>query len=396
MSSSKILNKLLSQTQNPLQLTGGILGTFTGILLILVATQIYFEYLNLTASSINQFGKEYIIINKKVTGLNTISGNVSTFRDSDISKIKKLSSVRHIGYFTVNKFSIFAELSMGGRPTGIKTELFFEAVDDRFLDVIPEKWGWKPQQEFIPMLLPADYINLYNFTFAPARGLPLISPNTIKLASFRLKLTGDKGYQNYIGKVVGYSQRLNSILVPKSFIEYSNAELTDNIEAEKKSRIIIEVDQGKTPEIVKLIKENNWETNESKMMSSKFALLLEMILLVIIALGILTLFVAFFSTILYLLLTMNRAKYEIQTLLVLGVPSQHIINWYARGIAKIYIFIAAASTTLTLYLKAIVADYISKFGFKLLPGLHPITIISAFIAIICLWLLQYLRIRKLT
>jgi len=396
MSSKRILHKLLSKTQNPKQLIGGIAGTFIGVLLLSLAVQIYFEYKSLFKEPKNDFGKQYIIINKKISALNTLSGGISAFSADDIEDIKKLPSVQNVGSFTANRFNVLAELSMGNYSPGIRTELFFEAVDDRFIDNLPEDWGWKEGQESIPLILPADFINLYNFTFAPARGLPLISPNTIKMARFQLRLTGGTGLKEYSGRVVGYSQRLNSVLVPKNFMDITNNALSPTTEKEKKGRLIVEIDQSKSGELYKLIKEKNWETNESRLMTSKFAFLLEMILVAVGILGIVILFLAFFSTILYVLLSINKAKYEIDTLLLLGVPRKHIINWYSVNIGIIYTVIIVTSSALVWFIKSMVADYLGKFGFNITAGINPLTIISAVAALSVVWLIQYLSIRKLS
>lgn len=396
MSSKRILHKLLSKTQNPKQLIGGIAGTFIGVLLLSLAVQIYFEYKSLFQEPKNDFGKQYIIINKKISALNTLSGGISAFSADDIKDIKKLPSVQNVGSFTANRFNVLAELSMGNYSPGIRTELFFEAVDDRFIDNLPEDWGWKEGQESIPLILPADFINLYNFTFAPARGLPLISPNTIKMARFKLRLTGGTGLKEYSGRVVGYSQRLNSVLVPKNFMDITNNALSPTTEKEKKGRLIVEIDQSKSGELYKLIKEKNWETNESRLMTSKFAFLLEMILVAVGILGIVILFLAFFSTILYVLLSINKAKYEIDTLLLLGVPRKHIINWYSVNIGIIYTVIIVTSSALVWFIKSMVADYLGKFGFNITAGINPLTIISAVAALSVVWLIQYLSIRKLS
>lgn len=395
MKSGRILNKLLAKTHSPFQLVGGILGTFMGVLFILIAIQFYFEYLNLTTIPKNKFGKEYVIINKKVSGLNTLSGKVSAFKEYELDLLKAIPSVSNIGFFSVNKYSIMANLSLSGKETGIRTELFFEAVDDRFLDIVPDQWNWKEGDQIVPMILPADFINLYNFTFAPAKDLPLISPNTIKLVDFDLSLSGDNGRLKYSGQVVGYSHRINSILVPESFLRYTNSVLTSEQDIQKKFRIIVELDQSKSAALLKVINSKGWETNESKLLSGKFALFLEVTLLVVMVLGILTLFVAFFSTILYVLLSMNKAKYEIDTLMILGVPSAKIINWYAGRIAVIYGFILLFSLGLTFIMKGLLSGYISTFGLTLTNGLHLITVLSAVISLSVLWLIQYLRIKKI-
>lgn len=64
---------------------------------------------------------------------------------------------------------------------GMRTYLFFESVPDRFLDVRSDEWGFEEGSEFVPIILPRNYLNLYNFGFASTRGLPQVSEDLVRV-----------------------------------------------------------------------------------------------------------------------------------------------------------------------------------------------------------------------
>ena len=57
----------------------------------------------------------------------------------------------------------------------LSTEMFFEAVPDKFVDVSLDKWHFDENTHTIPIIIPRNYLNLYNFGFAQSRSLPKLS-----------------------------------------------------------------------------------------------------------------------------------------------------------------------------------------------------------------------------
>ena len=81
--------------------------------------------------------------------------------------------VRDVGAFTPADYRVKGTVGMGG--VQLSTYLFFEAVPDRFLDVTSGKWKYEPGDGDIPIIIPRNYLNLYNYGFAKSQGLPQIS-----------------------------------------------------------------------------------------------------------------------------------------------------------------------------------------------------------------------------
>ncbi|NJN34497.1 MAG: hypothetical protein HC817_09820 [Saprospiraceae bacterium] len=85
-----------------------------------------------------------------------------------------------------------------------------------------------------------DYLALYNFGFALSQGLPQFTPNTIRQVTIDISLRGNGHEQTFSGRVIGFSDRINSILVPPNFMTFANNQFGDQPDAGV-SRLLVKV-----------------------------------------------------------------------------------------------------------------------------------------------------------
>lgn len=394
--SQKIVSRIFIKTQKPSQLIGAIIGCFLGFFLIFIAAQLFADFKTMVNSQEQSIGSQFLVVNKQVSVLNSLKLGKSTFSKSEVDQLKSLPSIKRISEFTANQFEAVASMSIpnGESSSAFRTELFMESVGDDFLDVKPNDWNWELGNEMIPMILPTDFINLYNFNFAPGRGLPQLSKSTIQLAVFDIDIRGAKGKAHFTGKIVGFSNRISSVLVPKSFMSYANSHFGNNQTEPESFRIIVEAKQQELPQIQQYFKDEGYETNEELLKNGKFGSLLQAILGILGALGIVVMFVSVSSFILYVQLAISRSKYEIETLLQQGYPHKKIVQWYSKQLALIFSIIAIMNLTLVVGVKSITNSYLENFGFEAPNQLNVLVIVGGFILIIMLWILQTLNVRS--
>ncbi len=394
MEPRKSIAFLLRNTQSPLQLIAGVFGPFVGIFIVGLAVQLYSEYTHLISNQGNVTGYQFIIINKKVSALNTFKKGVSQFTTEELDRIRELGVVEDIGVFKSNQFSVEGILQIPGQNGGFGSEMFFESVEDQFIDQTPEDWNWKAGDETVPLILPTDFLNLYNFNFAPSRGLPVLSQKTTKLARFSISISGEKGQETFVGRIAGYSSRINSILVPLSFMEFANEKFTANT-PQKSGKIIVSIKDDKIATLYKLIKELDWETNEDKLRSGKFAAILELLISLMVFVGLVIVGVSFSATILYVILAINKSRYEIDTLMLIGVPRNFIVRWYMFNLGGINVLIGLSTWVSLSYLKSLMNEFAAGYSYELYDGLHPSTYFTIAATLLVLWIVQYFRIRNL-
>ena len=208
----------------------------------------------------------------------------------------------------------------GGRK--ISTMMFFESVPDMFIDVKTDKWHFSPDSNEIPIIIPRNYLNLYNFGFSHTQNLPQITENLIKSMTLTVELSGNGQVKNYTGRVVGFSDRLNTILVPMDLMIWANSYYA-NTAPEGASRLIIEVRNPGDPEVVDYLAEHGFVAEEKPSESSKALLLLKVCIAIIVLIGLIfsVLSIVIFTLSIYLLLQKNSEKLE--NLVLIGhKPSQ--------------------------------------------------------------------------
>jgi hypothetical protein len=394
--SQKIVSRIFIKTQKPSQLIGAIIGCFLGFFLIFIAAQLFADFKTMVNSQEQSIGSQFLVVNKQVSVLNSLKLGKSTFSKTEVDQLKSLPSVKRISEFTANQFEAVASMSIpnGESSAAFRTELFMESVGDDFLDVKPDDWNWELGNEMIPMILPTDFINLYNFNFAPGRGLPQLSKATIQLAVFDIDVRGAKGTAHFTGKIVGFSNRISSVLVPKSFMNYANSHYGNNQTAPESYRIIVEAKQQELPKIQQYFKDEGYETNEELLKNGKFGSLLQAILGILAVLGIVVMFVSVSSFILYVQLAISRSKYEIETLLRQGYPHIKIVQWYSKQLALIFTIIAVVNLILVCGVKNITNAYLENFGFEAPAQLNIFVIAGGFLLIALLWIVQTLNVRS--
>ncbi|MDE6703074.1 MAG: hypothetical protein K2K00_05305 [Muribaculaceae bacterium] len=151
----------------------------TGLSILLVSLCFYADLRS--AQSTENAASDYIVLSKPVSVLSVIGGGTSTansFSGAEIEDLKRQPWAKRVGEFTSADFNISASVEFAGR--GLSTALFFESLPDEFIDIDLSDFRFEPSQGEIPVLVPRDYLALYNYGFAASRGMPQLSEEIIR------------------------------------------------------------------------------------------------------------------------------------------------------------------------------------------------------------------------
>lgn len=124
----------------------------------------------------------------------------------------------------VNRFPAQLVLRLGA---GFSMGIFLEAVPDSMLESIPNGWHWQPGSQETPIIVSRALLHLYNYGYAPANGLPRITEESLKTLYFDLVAGEDSIPAVFTARVVGFSDRVASFLVPLSFLDDANRKLAN-------------------------------------------------------------------------------------------------------------------------------------------------------------------------
>lgn len=216
---------------------------------------------------------------------------------------------------------------MGLQGIKMSTDLFFESVPDAYVDVQSEEWKFNPESNVIPIIIPRNYLNLYNFGFAQSRNLPQLSEGIIGMVNLDIRLFGNGKTEQMKGHIVGFSSRLNTILVPESFIRWANARFSTGVEAEP-SRLIVEVGNPADERIVQFVQRKGYEMEGNELEAGKTVWFLKLIVGVVLSVGLLISVLSFYILILSIYLLLQKNMRKLETLLLIGYSPAQVARPY--------------------------------------------------------------------
>ena len=220
--------KLLRQHISVAQLAGFFLANLCGMVIVLLGIQFYKDVLPVFTQGDSFMKKDYVIVSKQVSTLGSLVGKGGTFSRADIADMESQPFAKRTGAFTPAQFQVSAGMGMAGMQ--LYTAMFFESVPDEFVDVKLDQWHFDEASRTVPIILPRNYLNLYNFGFAQSRNLPKLSEGVMSLIQMNIRMSGNGESEVYQGNIVGFSNRLNTLLVPQSFMEWANSRFAPHAE----------------------------------------------------------------------------------------------------------------------------------------------------------------------
>jgi hypothetical protein len=342
----KILNKILKQNNNIWQIVGAIIGSFMGLLLLLLSIQFYIDLNDLTESE-----DQFVIINKEVSSF----GAKAKFTPEEIQKIQDQPFIKKVGQFSASNYRV----SAGSALLNFRTDLFFESVPDEFVDVKSEDFKWSKGDIVIPVVVARDYLALYNFGFAASQGLPKIPFESIQEVSLDVLIKGQGKRKNFKGRIVGFSDRINSIIVPQSFMEYSNKNFQD-YEPKGSSRLIISSDNPFSDTFRNFMKDNGYELSSGRLIGGETAALIRTLIAVVAVIGFLIVLLSVFIFVLNFQLMVSKSSRDIRLMLQLGYKQNQI----GQILKKHLMFLFGMVMLLTILFFGIFRSFIVSFFTK--------------------------------
>lgn len=308
--------KLLRQHISVHQFTGFAFANLFGMLIVLLGYQFYCDVLPVFTSRDSFMKADYLIVSKRIGTASTISGRDNSFNNAEIDDISSQKFIKKIGNFTSTEYKVDAHMGINGQSI-LSSELFFESVPDEFVDASLKDWKYDEGSREVPIILPRTYINMYNFGFAQSRSLPKISDGLIGMIDFRIYIHGNGHQDEYKGKVIGFSNRLNTILVPQKFMDWSNKYYSP-AEKSNPTRLIIEVSNPADENITKYLDDKGYEVDSDKLQSEKTTYFLRMIVMIVMAVGIVISILSFYILMLSIYLLVQKNTSKLENLLLIG------------------------------------------------------------------------------
>ena len=358
---NRLLNKLLSRNMSVWQMAGFVLANLMGMAIVLLAVQFAHDVIPMFTGGDSFMRPGQMVVVKRVSTLRTVTGSAPTFRKGEVEELRQQPFVNEVGAFVASQYNVYATIGLGDMK--MSTEMFFEAVPDKYIDVNLDRWHYQTGSDTLPIILPQNYLNLYNFGFATSKGLPAVSADLVRQVPVKLRLRGGGETRKMTGRVVGFSKTLNTILVPMNFMEETNRELAPEVETPQPSRLLVEVNNPGDERITKFLEENNYDTEGHDADASKTASFLRTLVGIVLAVGIVITALAFYVLLLSIFLLLQKHTYKIDTLLLMGYsPNQ---------VARPFHLLAISLNVVVLLVALIIVRVLRKYYLARISGIYP-------------------------
>jgi hypothetical protein len=384
-----LLKKLIHAGAGRKRFFMAVIGLSIAMLLILAAVQIQANYNDLLHSKSNQDSVANFLVLNKV--LNDENLGATALSDSEVEELKKQSFVESVGLLTPSRFKASIQSSSDRFP--FFTDIAFESVPKDFIDVTSKDWKWDESAAYVPIIAPNMFLDFYNFQFSFSQNLPQLTQGVVKMIVFKVNMYGPNGLVTFNGRIVGFSDRISSLLVPEEFMNWGNTQFGKNNDA-KPSRVIIRTKDPGNPQLVQYLRQKNLATDADKTRFSRYRQVVDIVVSISWGTGAVMLLFALLIFTLFIQLTIASCKEEIILLVTLGASPGQLRRFLMKQFFPVNIAIVAVSLLIIGGLQAFIHYMLLKQNIfvSLLPSLF--TVLTAVAVLTIIWLVNRVSIRK--
>ena len=430
------------------------IGCLLGSCLLILAVQLYQD--SKTVFDKQAAPSNFFTLNKKIHGgaLVNMGKGEKTFSQEELDEIGRMEGIMRIGGFTRNKFPLTLYIWPSGKVglgAAAKTDLFFESIPDDFLDFVPETWHWDENSSIVPIIVPKFYLDLWNFGLAPARvEYPALSNEAATGMPIELFI-GNNREVTMEGRFVAFSKRINSVLVPKKFLDWANEkygkpdagqyfflwkdgavdgpprtlEFLQSLPDEQKengqvspisspaerkpiseilqgqeevddlhSRIIVQIEGSPSEAFLAQLEDRHYEINREFPEQDLVKKITNSILLGTCVIGLLFSLssIATFATSFRLIV--SQASEPATNLLLLGFSSATLTKLFFSQFVRIFLFVFLPALALGAWLQSLLCQKATAYGLKLEAGLSAWTVGFALVYCLVFLMINLRVIRK--
>lgn len=317
------------------------IGLGIGVLLLLCSIQMFINIQQLlTKSSIRKNGFDFISVTKKITNETMGQPDKNVFHPAEIEELKAQPFIAGVAPLIANEFHV--QLNAGGI---LRTDLFLETVENEYIDTLPPSFQWQEGQQTVPVIISSDFLEAYN-VFAPGQGLPQISRATAMGIPVMINCYGNGREHEFQGRIVAFSDRINSVLVPKTFLDWAN-KIFGEVKQSGASRLFIKTKDANNPELLSFVDKKNYNINKDKTRFGRTRQTLQGIFSGLGIFGLLVVILALMLFSFYLQLVIARSRDSLQLLLMLGYSPRWLSNKVSRQFVPVYVLIVLAAFAFT-------------------------------------------------
>lgn len=345
--SFKPIRPLLQTGSNAASRWFSYIGLGIGVLLLLCSIQMYINIHQLLGDKATEKGGfDFISISKTITNETMGQLDKNLFHENEMKEIEAQPFIEGVSPLLANNFRF--QIS-GGSLVPFVSDFFLESLDNSFIDTVPANFAWSEGQLDIPVIVASDFLEIYN-VFAPGYGLPQISEATASQMSLMFICYYPDGRREvFRGHIVALSDRVNSIIVPKTFLDWANQRYGNRQEV-RASRLYVKTKDANNPEFLHFLAAKDYKVNKDKTKFGRVKMILQGVFSGLGFYGLMVVILALLLFSFYLQLMIARSRDSLQTLLTLGYSPRWLSNKVLKLFVPVYILIVLSALALTQFM----------------------------------------------
>jgi hypothetical protein len=390
MSFTKLLKKIINTSVGKTNFWLATIGMGLSLLLILIAVQLKYNFEQLRGNN-----TQYLVISKDITTDMMKDINKSSFTKSEIEELRKTGFFDSIQGIKTSLFKVKLDIPMNTIP--LNTDMYFEAVPDAYLDMIPADWTWQKGKGSFKAVAPRFLLDMYNYGFAVGQNLPQLSEDFIGQIPLNFTISNAAGTEELVfkGNIGGLSDRFASILVPESFMDWANANFGTALE-KPATRVIAKAKDPSSSEMNAYLKKRGMKTDFGEGRYSILTTYVGWAQTAIKVIGIIFFGFALLVFLMFIQLTVVNAKQEIQLLITLGTSPKQLENFLLKKLMPVYFYLVGFILIGLSIVQFIIANTQSLIKNKIIlsPILPYQVFIAAALILVLLWITNYFTVKK--
>ena len=347
--------KLLRRNISTAQLMAFAIAAFVGMTVILVGTQFYSDAMVVTGGkSPVSLPQGRIIVSKEVKMTSTLRGEAPSFTPDEIRRIEAQPWCRGLAPFTAADYAVYASVELGGRA--MRTALFFESLPDSLMPpgvLASGDWTFDSLAPFVPVVIPREYLSLYNFGFASSGRMPPLSEGMVSAVPVDITLAGNGRVETLPGRIVGFSDGLNTIAVPPAMMSWASRRFGNKAGSRNPSRLVLAVTAPTAPAVAHFMKDNGYRIDTPEDGDGAATRVIRTLAGVITGVGAVVMSLAVVILVLSLFLIVQKSRGAISGLLLLGYTPHRVSRDIILLTCAVTFFAAVCSFIITCLMRTV-------------------------------------------
>ncbi len=378
-----ILKKIIRDGVDRSKKITALVGLSIAIFLLLTSIQLQINYHNLLNNKNNKDSiANFLVINKILTDATL---GKTAIEDSIIKDIQQQPFTEAVGELTPSKFK--ASIESISKRFPFYTDISFESVSKEFIDVEGTGWYWNEQSPFVPIIIPTLFLDFYNFQFSLSQDLPQLTPDIIKMIVFKVSVHSSTSSTSYNAKIVGFSDRISSMIVPDEFMNWGNHQFSTDT-AKTVSRLIIKTKDPGSPLLSAYLKKHHLTTDADKTRFSKYRKVVDTVVYIAGITGGLLLAFALLVFTLFIQITIASCKEEITLLIILGTSPKQLSGFLIKRFFPINIWLVIGAIILISFLQYFLHTILENQHIYIDKVISSYTIGTASLILLLIWLVN--------